>query len=136
MGLGDEKFVLITTFRRDGTAVPTPVWAVPLDGGRFGFTTSSTTGKVKRLAHTQRVLVQPCSRRGQPTPGTSPVDATAAVVTGARRDEIRTRLRAKYGFQVTIAGVVETVAGIVKRRRTKPGDAGIVVTPDDVTSTS
>ena len=31
MTLSDEKYVLLTTFRKDGTAVPTPVWIVGLD---------------------------------------------------------------------------------------------------------
>jgi len=26
--LGEEQYLLVTTFRRDGTPVPTPVWAV------------------------------------------------------------------------------------------------------------
>ncbi len=41
MSLGDEKYILLTTFRRDGTPVSSPVWAVPLDQAKFGFWTSS-----------------------------------------------------------------------------------------------
>lgn len=47
MGLGDEKYLLLTTFKRDGTPVGTPVWAAPLDSGEIGFWTSSGTGKIK-----------------------------------------------------------------------------------------
>ena len=52
MGLGDEKYLLLTTFKRDGTPVATPVWAAPLDSGEIGFWTSSGTGKAKRITHT------------------------------------------------------------------------------------
>ena len=45
MALADEKYILLTTFRRDGTPVPTPVWVVSLDEGKLGFWTSSGSGK-------------------------------------------------------------------------------------------
>ncbi|MGI8777878.1 MAG: PPOX class F420-dependent oxidoreductase [Acidimicrobiales bacterium] len=70
MGLGDEKYLLLTTFRRNGDPVPTPVWVVALDDGDIGFWTGSGSGKVKRLAHTARVTVQPCNARGQVREGT------------------------------------------------------------------
>ena len=73
MGLGDEKYILLTTFKRDGTAVPTPVWSVPLGDHEIGFWTSSGSGKAKRLAHTDRVTVQPCDGRGKPHDGSEPV---------------------------------------------------------------
>ncbi len=98
MGLSDEKYILLTTFKRNGTAVPTPVWAVPLDGGKIGFWTSSGSGKAKRLAHTSTVTVQPCNARGNVTDGTQPTDATAVLVEGAELAEIRRKVVDKYGF--------------------------------------
>jgi PPOX class probable F420-dependent enzyme len=59
VALGDEKYMRLTTFRRDGRPVATPVWVVKLDGDRIGFWTSSGSGKAKRLAHTARVTVAP-----------------------------------------------------------------------------
>ena len=41
MSLTVEKYMLLTTFRRDGTAVSTPVWVVGLDDGTVGVWTSS-----------------------------------------------------------------------------------------------
>ena len=52
MSLADEKYLALTTFKRDGTPVTTAVWAAPLDDGKIGFWTSSASGKAKRLAHT------------------------------------------------------------------------------------
>ena len=37
MALIDEKYLLFTTFRRDGTPVATPVWVVSLRGDQLGF---------------------------------------------------------------------------------------------------
>jgi PPOX class probable F420-dependent enzyme len=55
---------LLTTFRRSGRGVGTPV-GIRLAAGKAYFTTWSTTGKVKRLAHTPRVTLAPCTRRGR-----------------------------------------------------------------------
>jgi PPOX class probable F420-dependent enzyme len=127
VALQDETYILFTTFRRDGTPVPTPVWVVPLDEGRLGFTTSSSSGKAKRLAHTPEVTVQPCNGRGRPRAGTEVVEATAEMVTGERLDEIVRGLRAKYGIQTRLVKLGHKVADLV-RRRSSAGDCGVVIT--------
>lgn len=129
MSLGDEKYVLLTTFRRDGTPVATPVWAVPLKDGSFGFWTSSESGKAKRLAHTSRVTVQPCDARGRVKSGTEPVEATVRLVSGPEFDDLRQRIVAKYGFFTKITKSLATVGGIVKGKRIPYGDRGVIVTP-------
>ena len=129
MALSDERFLRFTTFRRDGTPVSTPVWAVPLDGGRVGFWTSSGSGKAKRLAHTERVTVQPCNGRGKPKPGTQPIEATARLVTGPEFEEIRAKVNAKYGMWTKVTKLLGMLGGIIKRKRIPYGDRGVVVTP-------
>ncbi|MFQ5556554.1 MAG: PPOX class F420-dependent oxidoreductase [Acidimicrobiales bacterium] len=129
MALADEKYILLTTFRRDGTPVATPVWAVALDDDRIGFWTSSGSGKVKRLAHTSRVTVQPCDVRGRVKHGTEPVDATAEVIRGPRLEEISTKIKSKYGFMTKITRWLGTVGGVIKRNRIPYGDRGVVITP-------
>jgi len=129
VALGDEKYVLVTTFRRDGTPVATPVWAVALDEGAFGFWTSSGSGKAKRLAHTAHVTVQPCDARGRVRSGTSAQDASARLVTGAEYDAIRAKVIAKYGAMTKITRLLNTVGGIAKRKRIPYGDRAVIVTP-------
>jgi PPOX class probable F420-dependent enzyme len=58
------KTLVITTFRRSGVGVPTGIWAAKL-GGKYYFTTPSSTAKVKRLAHTARVTFGPGDSRGR-----------------------------------------------------------------------
>lgn len=130
MGLGDEKYILLTTFKRDGTPVATPVWSVPLDDGSFGFWSSSGSGKAKRLAHTQRVTVQPCDARGKVADDSSPIEATARVVSGDDMAEIRRRVNEKYGFMTKITKVLGKIAGFVKRKPIPYGDIGVIVTPN------
>jgi uncharacterized protein len=61
------KYTLLTTFRRNGTPVATPVHiaAEPDDSGVAYFRTWDTTGKAKRLRHTPAVLVAPSTFRGR-----------------------------------------------------------------------
>jgi uncharacterized protein len=129
VALGDEKYILLTTFRRDGTPVATPVWVVKLDGDTIGFWTSSGSGKAKRLAHTARVTVQPCNARGRVKKGSAAVDATARVVTGSDFEAIQERVVAKYGVMTKITRVLGTLGGIARGKRIPYGDTGVVIAP-------
>jgi uncharacterized protein len=129
VALSDEKYILLTTFRRDGTPVSTPVWAVELDGGQIGFWTSSGSGKAKRLVHTERVMVQPCDARGRVKAGTTPTQATARMVTGSEYEAIRQRVIAKYGFMTKVTKVLGSLGGIARGKRIPYGDTGVVITP-------
>ncbi|MEU6182867.1 PPOX class F420-dependent oxidoreductase [Streptomyces coeruleorubidus] len=57
------RYVLLTTFRRDGRAVPTPVW-VMRDGDCLAVWSVADAGKVKRIRNSGRVTVAPCDWRG------------------------------------------------------------------------
>ena len=64
--LGAAQYVLLTTFRRDGRAVPTPLW-VARDADALVVWTPADAGKVKRLRNRADVTVAPCTFRGEPT---------------------------------------------------------------------
>ena len=117
MSLADEKYILLTTTKRDGTDVSSPIWCVGLGDGNVGCYTSSGSGKAKRLAHTAAVTVQPCDARGRVKEGTEPIDATAELVTGAELDDIWARVKEKYGFATKVTKLLGTIGGIVKRNR-------------------
>lgn len=120
--------MLMTTFRRDGTPVSTPVWVVALSGDEVGFWTSSGSGKAKRLAHTSRVIVQPSDARGRVKQGTSPIEATARVVSGPELEAIRERVVAKYGVVTKLTKLIGTLIGLAKGKRIPYGDRGVIVT--------
>ena len=63
--LGEPKYLLLTTFRADGTAVPTPVWCVR-DGGVLRVITQADSWKVRRIRANGDVLAGPCDARGRP----------------------------------------------------------------------
>ena len=64
--LAKQKIILLTTFRRNGQGVGTPVH-VAMDNGRAYFRTYDAAWKVKRLRHTPDVEVAPSTARGKPT---------------------------------------------------------------------
>ena len=94
-----SPYVLLTTYRRNGDAVATPVW-VASDGERLLVTTGASSGKVKRLAYTPRVTLTPCDMRGRVREGALSVEAVAVVDdTAEARDALDAALLAKYGIQ-------------------------------------
>jgi uncharacterized protein len=129
VSLSDEKYLLFTTFRRDGTPVASPVWVVDLGGDTLGFATSSKSGKAKRLAHTSRVTVQASDVRGRVKPGSSVHEATAQVTTGAEYPVVKKKLKAKYGVMVEITKFLGVIGGLIKRKPIPYADVAVVVTP-------
>src|SRR5579872_3514598 len=61
-----SKYVSLTTFRRTGEPVSTPVWIAPGERGESLYVfTGARTGKARRIAQNPRVEVAPCSFRGR-----------------------------------------------------------------------
>ena len=58
-----QKYINLQTFKRDGTAVATPLWFAE-SGGELVFYTTATSGKVKRLRNNPRVRVAVSDVRG------------------------------------------------------------------------
>ncbi|MGE5289329.1 MAG: PPOX class F420-dependent oxidoreductase [Micromonosporaceae bacterium] len=61
----DGKYLRINSYKRDGTAVGTPVWFVREDG-RLLVQTDAQSYKVKRIRRNPSVTVALCNARGRP----------------------------------------------------------------------
>jgi PPOX class probable F420-dependent enzyme len=128
MTLAEEKYVAVTTFRKNGAAVSTPTWIVPLDDGRVGFWTSSASGKYKRLRNNPTLTVQPSDARGRVKAGSAPVAGTAELVSaGTDFEAIQRKIRAKYGVMVGISKFFNTL-GHLGKGPFPYGDTVIVIT--------
>ena len=70
------KYLSLTSFKRDGTGVATPVWFV-IDNGRLLVKTGRESFKVKRIGRNPAVMIAPCSAsgrlRGEPVPAQAQV---------------------------------------------------------------
>ncbi len=93
--VGACKRALLVTYRRDGTPVPTPVWAAPADGRLF-VRSERASGKVKRLRNDARLLVAPCTVRGEPLG--MPLEASARVLAPEQEGRAERALAQRYGF--------------------------------------
>lgn len=106
--LDDERYARLSTFRKSGEAVPTPVWFARV-GENLYVTTGRNTGKVKRIRNNPHVVLAPSDFRGRPKGR----DARAvARLTDQRKGGVADRaLRAKYGWQYRVFEFVEGLIG-------------------------
>ena len=94
--LAAERYVVLTTFRRDGRAVPTPIWVAGRDG-ELVLWSERAAGKVKRIRNDGRVEVQACDLRGQKTHGAK-VSGQARLLDAAGTEQVRRAIARKYGI--------------------------------------
>ncbi|MEJ2865701.1 PPOX class F420-dependent oxidoreductase [Actinomycetospora flava] len=120
--LGDEEFVSLTTYRRSGEPVPTPVW-VARDGDALVVITAATSGKVKRARREPRVVLRPCDRRGTVAPDAPTVEGRAEIVADpAAQEGPRRALAAKYGWQYRAIGLFALVGSVARLLGRDPGE--------------
>src|SRR2546423_15688609 len=63
--LNTRRYISLTTFKRDGTPVSTPVWVVSDDGERLLVWSAAKTWKVRRIRRNPDALVAPSNFRGK-----------------------------------------------------------------------
>ncbi len=68
------QYVALTTYRRDGTPVTTPVWAAS-EGTSLYLFSNAKAGKVKRLRNSSRAAIAPCTAIGKVTGAQLPAEA-------------------------------------------------------------
>jgi len=64
--ISGQKYISLSTFRKNGAKVPTPVWFGE-DGDKLYVMTRSDMGKTKRIRNNPQVTVAPCTIRGKVT---------------------------------------------------------------------
>jgi len=124
--LANERYISITTFRRDGSPASTPVWVVSDDPHRLLIATGADTWKVRRIKRDPHVRVAGCSARGQEHG--KPLAGIAHLVDEEKL--VRQLQREKYGWQMRL---VESANTFVRRVLRRPGEtaAFIEVVPDE-----
>jgi PPOX class probable F420-dependent enzyme len=111
--LEGQRYVRLTTYRRDGRAVPTPVWFVILDD-RIHVFTDNESGKVKRIRNNPRVTLAPSDFRGRPRG--DDVRAAARIMDDSEFEPADRALRKKYGWQYKSFQAVLRLQGKSARR--------------------
>jgi PPOX class probable F420-dependent enzyme len=93
--LGRSKHVSLTTYRKDGTAVATPVWHV-VRGGEVLILSDIDAWKVKRIRNNGDVVVTACDFRGRIAPGAPSTQGTARLLDETETGAVRTLIARKY----------------------------------------
>ena len=117
--LANEEFVSITTFKRDGTPVSTPVWVVG-ENGNLLVISEAESWKVKRIRRDGHVRITPCSARGA-TRGEA-VDAEATLDPDTKT--VEELLARKYGWQY---GAYMRFNALTRKLRRQPTPAGVTI---------
>lgn len=122
--IAETEYVALTTFRRDGSAVTTPVWAAQADARLYVYT-PERSGKVRRIRHTDRVELAPCDFSG--TLSGAAVMGRARILPRRERGRATAALRAKYGGRFRWFTVVTLIG---RPRRAGGAPVGIEITLD------
>ncbi len=109
-----HRYISLSTFRRNGAEVATPVWFAA-SGAKLYVFTMGDSGKVKRLRHTSKARVAPSDARGRGQGAARA--ATARVITEPTSIErAHAAFRTKYGWQVRVADLFSGLTGRIRRR--------------------
>lgn len=102
--LEKAQCIALTTFRKTGQPVTTPVMFA-VGHGAIYVGTRADAGKLKRLRHTTRVTLAPCSYSGKVTGQVS--EGNARILTGPQENaKASAALAKKYGFMLPLTRTV------------------------------
>ena len=107
------QYVALTTYRLDGRAVATPVWAAARDGRLLIFS-NPAAGKMKRLRNSTSASVAPCTWNGTLTGAQLP--ATARILASEELNGMWSALVKKYGLQAGAFRLYDRVRGLLRMR--------------------
>jgi len=88
-----QNYISLTTFRKTGVGVSTPVWFGE-EGDKLYVMTRSDMGKAKRIRNNPRVRVAPCTVRGKVTG--PEFDASARILPPEQHAQARPAINRKY----------------------------------------
>lgn len=109
-----ENYASLTTFRKNGTAVATPMWFAERDGVIYIYT-GATSGKVKRIRNTSRVTLAPCTANGKVTGAT--IEGKARIINDPQEiAHAEAALAQKYGIQRRLLYLVMSVMNALRRQ--------------------
>lgn len=109
-----EKYIALTTFRKTGVAVATPMWFADSFGTIY-VESGANAGKLKRIRHTARVALAPCTFSGKVTG--SAIEGKARILTESQ--EIRAAKGAmskKYGLTRSLYYFLLDMVRIIQRK--------------------
>jgi uncharacterized protein len=121
------KYLSVTSYRRDGTGVPTPVWFVQEDG-RLLIETDANSYKVRRIRRNPSVTVAPCTATGRLRG--APVAAHAQLLADAEVARVERLMTRKYRVDLVVIKPIRTLQAALHRGRPRGKPVVLAITPD------
>jgi PPOX class probable F420-dependent enzyme len=120
------RYLSVTTFKRDGTGVATPVWFVS-DGARLLALTDLHSAKVRRIRRNPHAVIASCrvtgKLRGEPLP------ARVAVLTAtADLDRVQKLLRERYKISYRLIMLIYRLGRRLRGHRSVADGAALAIT--------
>lgn len=109
--LSKANYILLTTYRKNGTPVPTPVWFT-LQNENLYIYTYGNAGKIKRIRNNSKVEIAPCTGSGTTTGDSQSATARIIPPDDPLRTQIEKWLVQKYGLLRRILGFYERLRGV------------------------
>lgn len=120
------RYLSVTSFKRDGTGVATPVWFVS-DGRRLLALTDLHSAKVRRIRRNPRVLVASCRADGKLR--NEPASARAEVLTATEDlERVQKLLMQRYLISYRIVMLIYRLARRICGRRSVADGAALAIT--------
>ena len=120
------RFLSVTSFKRDGTGVATPVWAVS-DGERLFAFTDLHSAKIRRIGRDPRVLIASCLPGGKLR--REPVAGRAEVLTAtADLERVRKLLLARYKISYRVVMLFYRLGRRVRGTQSAADGAALAIT--------
>ncbi len=119
--LSTTRYAMLRTYRRDGTAVDTPIW-FDVQSNAVVFRTKIGP-KTKRLAARPDVELTACDYRGQLENGAQTFTGRPTILSGIEAEEANRALHRRYGWQwnivplLKIPGVTNVHSGLPLREK-------------------
>ena len=110
----DGRYLSLTSFRKDGTAVSTPVWFMT-DGGRLLVETGADSYKVRRIRRNPSITIAPCTATGR-LRGT-PVAATAVLLPDSEVARAEQLMARKYRLDLLFIKPLRRLQAVLSRGR-------------------
>jgi PPOX class probable F420-dependent enzyme len=111
---GEQRYVSLATYRRNGVEVRTPVWIAESEGKYYLFS-AGEAGKVKRLRANGKVRLAACDSRGKIR--SEWLDAEGRIIVDdAHKKRAYKALRRKYGWQMKMIDFFSRFGGRYNKR--------------------
>lgn len=120
------RYLSVTSFKRDGTGVATPLWFVS-DGSRLLALTDLHSAKVRRIRRNPQILVAPCRANGKLL--SEPIQAHVEVLIDTPDlERVQKLLMERYRLSYRVVMLVYRVARRLRRQQSVPDGAALAIT--------